>query len=203
MNYSKAKTVKLVVIITALLMLPSIVALSQTRIKLELHKPGTEIARLNVESVDTNNPVTIIVRDAQGAILFIERSKQDQYKKLISFTKLAEGKYFVDLEQSTGIVRKVVVKDQSGLSIKDESLYFQNYIKLADEDRKLLVRFNTNLDQPVTIRIMDSEGHILHEASNIKTDSHASLYNLSMLLHGTYNISLVSGDFVSSRTIQL
>ncbi|WP_224998704.1 hypothetical protein [Cesiribacter sp. SM1] len=203
MKLLKAKTLKLAVIATAMLMLPSIAALSQTSVKLELYKPGTEIARLNVSSLQADKAATVTVRDEDGAILFTDRTKEDQYIKLISFNKLNEGRYFVDLEQSTGIIRKVVVKDESGLSIKDESLYFQNFIKLADEDRKLFVRFNTNIDQPVTIRIMDSEGHILHEAANINTDNHTRLYNLSMLLHGTYNISLVSGDFVSSRTIHL
>lgn len=203
MNSSKAKTPKLAVIVTALLMLQSIAAISQTNVQLDLYKPGTEVAKLKFESTNANEPVLISVKDADGNILFSERSKADQYKKLISFTKLSKGTYFIDMEQSKGIVRKVVVKNENGLAIEKENFYFRNLITLKEDDRKLLVKFNSNLNQPVTIRIMDNDGHILHEMSDIKANNHTSLYNLSMLLHGTYNISLVSGDYVSSRTIQL
>ncbi|AHM62837.1 hypothetical protein D770_22960 [Flammeovirgaceae bacterium 311] len=203
MNYSKAKTPKLAFIVTALLMLQSIVALSQTNIQLDLYKPGTEIAKLKFSSADTKEPVLISVKNADGITLFSEKSKAEQYKKLISFTKLSEGTYFIDMEDSKGVVRKVLVKGENGLTIEKENYYFRNLITLKENDKKLLVKFNSNLNQPVTIRIMDNEGRILHEMSDITANSHTSLYNLSMLLHGTYNISLVSGDYVSSRTIQL
>lgn len=203
MKHLRIRPGKLVVGATVLFMLQSIAAFSQTKFHLNLYKPGTEVAKLKIESINTAAPVSITVRNAEGITLFTDKCKGDQYTKLINFAKISTGTYFIDLEQANGVTRKVLVKDETGLSIQAEDYYFHNSVKLKEEDKRLLVRFNSNIDQPVTIRIMDNNGHIIHEESGITSDVYASRFDLSNLIHGNYRVSLISGVYSNTTSFRL
>ncbi len=201
MKQSRIKSGKLAIAVTALLMLQGFVSFSQTNIKLAQYKPGT--AKLQINTPASAEAVTVSVKDESGVTLYSERYKADQYTKLITFSKLNNGKYFIDLEQSKGVTRKVLVKDSNGLSIQEADLYFRNVIKFEDDDKKLLVRFNSNLNESVTLRIADSAGNIVHEVNNITSEAFVSKFNLSALNHGNYKVSIISDAYSSYRNIQL
>ncbi len=184
-------------------MLQGIAVFAQTRIQLDLHKPGTETARLKIESSAAAEAVLITVKNAEGITLFTDKAKTDQYVKLIDFKKLSQGMYFVDMQQAKGITRKVLVKNEQGLSIQEGNYYFNNLISFKEEDKKLFVRFNNNIKQPVTIRIMDSRGNVVHEENGITAETYASKFNLAGLSHGHYKVSLTSGAYSSYRNISL
>src|SRR5690606_15518385 len=112
-----------------------------------------------------------------------------QYVKMISFTTLKRGTYYVDLKQANGLYRKVIVKDENGLTVKDDNFFFHNIIRFKDGDKKLLVKFNSNLNETITFRILDIDGNVVHEEAGINSGNYTSLLNLSRL-HGTYNISV-------------
>jgi hypothetical protein len=203
MNQVKSNFAKIVSAFTLLFLLQGVGAHAQSILQLDLHKPGTQIALLKVEGLSAAEPVTIRIKNVEGVTVFKDRSSEKQYGKQIDFEKLRRGIYLVDLEQASGVSRKVVVKDEKGLSIQDGGFYFHNSIKLLEADKKLLVRFNSNLDQEVTIRIADARGNIVHEESNIKTDAYANRFNLSGLQHGTYKVSLISGGYSSTKAIRI
>lgn len=203
MNRSKMRRGKLAIVVTALLMLQGFVALSQTNIQLAVLKAETKTARLNIQSSDTKQAVKIILRNAAGDALFTEEAKGTQYQKLINFSKLNDGLYYIDLEQSRGVTRKVVHKVATGISIENADFYFLNAIKFTDEDKRLFVRFNSNLDQHVTIRITDQAGNTIHEESVTDADHYMSKFNLSKLQHGNYRISLYSDVYSSSKSIRI
>jgi hypothetical protein len=203
MKHLRIRPGKLVVGATVLFMLQSLVAFSQTKFYLNLYKPGTEVAKLKIESIHTAAPVNITVKNDKGITLYTDKCKSNHYAKLINFANLSAGTYFIDLEQANGVTRKVLVKDDSGLSVKERDYYFHNSIKLKEEDKRLLVRFNSNIDQPVTIRIMDNSGHIIHEETGITSDVYASKFDLSNLIHGNYRVSLISGIYSNTTNFRL
>ena len=193
-----------VLAITAVLMLQSVMAFSQSNIKIGLYKPGTEIAELKVDNLKKEDQLSVAVKDAQGNTLFTDHTANAvKYVKRLDFAKISNGVYSVDIIQPKGLIRKVVVKDESGISFKEETYVFHNYIKYQDDDKKLLVKFNNGLNESVSIRIIDKEGHILHEETGIRTANYAAVFNLSQLAKGSYKMSVTSGDFTNNRLIQL
>ena len=203
MKHSLIKSGKLAIAITALFMFQSFSAISQSNFKLDLHKPGTETVKLTVESIPAEKPVVVTVKDVHGNTLFTQKSKEAQYSKLINFANLENGRYYIDLEQTTGLSRKVLVKDKTGLFVDNEALYFQNQVKFTDNPKKLLVRYNSNLNESVTVMILDARGNVLHEVKQTKADRYASLLDLSNLMHGTYSVRIVSDAYSSTKQIQL
>lgn len=194
---------KLAIVVTALLMLQGFAALSQSHIELDVHNVEKETARLQIKSASKGAQVRVTLKDANGMVLYTDQSKEAQYQKLISFSKLDNGLYYIDLEQSRGVTRKVVRKAASGISIEDTDLYFLNAIRFTDADKKLFIRFNSNFAKAVTIRIMDQSGNILHEENGIDGDHYMSKFNLSKLQHGNYRISLISDVYSSTKNIRI
>ncbi|WP_161622722.1 T9SS type A sorting domain-containing protein [Cesiribacter andamanensis] len=186
-----------------MLLLQGYTAQAQTSLQVELYKPGAAIARIQVAGAPSAEPMTIRVKSAEGYTLYKDKSTAERYVKLINFENLAKGTYLVDLEQGQGVSRKVVVKDDAGLTIQDGGSYFHNSITFQDADKKLLVRFSNKLDQQVTIRIVDRQGNIVHEESNIKANAYANKFNLAGLQHGTYKVSLISGSYSSTKSIRI
>ena len=194
---------KVAVAAIALFMVPSFSALAQSNIHLGLYKDNTSIAEIEIENLSQEQPVSIALRNAAGTVLFSDNSSASHYVKMLDFAKLNDGQYALDISRPKGVVRKMIVKKGESIVINNETLVFHNYIKFQDEDKKLLVKFNNTLDESVTLRIMDNEGNILHEETGIKANTYATLFNLSKLSKGAYNMSLVSGGFTNNRTIQL
>lgn len=203
MNRSKMRRGKLAIVVTALFMLQGFVALSQSHIQLDVNKAEKETARLQIKAISPQAVVRVTLKDANGVVLFADKSRGAEYQKLISFSKLDNGLYYIDLEQSRGVTRKVVRKEATGISIEDADFYFLNAIRFTDEDKKLFIRFNSNIPQAVTIRIMDQSGNVLHEENGIDGDHYMSKFNLSNLQHGNYQISLISDVYSSTKNIRI
>lgn len=202
----KKRDMKFTIGLTALLLLQSMFVFGQSTVNLRLYKPGTEIAVLHIDSLMKEEPVTVTVKDEQGVILFTDKSNASEYMKLIDFSKINSGKYYIDVANPAKVIRKVVSKETGGLSIDTGSNYlyiYNNLGKLQEDNRKLLVKFNNKLDEAVTLRITDSEGNVLHEEAGIKSANYATLFNLSKLTSGVYNMSVSSGSFTNSRTFKL
>lgn len=198
----KMNGTRLLVIATFLFVLQSVAGVAQSNINVSLYKPDTEIATIRIDDLKVDEPLSLSLKNEYGTTLFYDETKGASYLKMINFANVRDGKYLLDISQERGMVRRVIVKDAQGLSIKDESYVFHNFIKF-NEDKKLLVKFNNGLNEPVTIRITDHEGRILHEEINIKAEDYATLFNLSRLHSGSYNMSVTSGNFSKNRKIQL
>lgn len=204
MREIKKAPMKFAIVITALIMLQSMAVLAQPRISLAHYKPGTAIASLGIDILPEEQPVTVTVRDAKGIILYRDQTETTHYTRLIDFGRIGNGQYYVDVAYPEGVIRKVVVMEQENLQVKNDSYYIHNSLnRLQDNDKKMLVRLNKNLNETITVRITDSEGHILHEKSGIRTNNYSALFDLSKLSSGVYNMQLFSNNFSSSRSFTL
>lgn len=187
----------------ALLFVNSLNVFAQSsNVHLNLYKTGTAIAEIKIDQLKSEEPASISIKNTDGVTLFSDKSKADRYVKMIDFSSISDGIYVVDIAQTKGRVRKVLKKENQTLTIEDQAYVFNNYVKFPEE-RKLLVKFNNQIDEPVTLRISDSNGNILHEEANIKTENYTALFNLSKLTKGSYNMSLTSGTYSNTQKIQL
>lgn len=204
MREIKRTPLKFAIVITTLIMLQSMAALAQPHINLTHYKPGTTIASISIDILPEEEPVAVTVRDAKGLILYKDQTKTAHYTRLIDFGQIGNGQYYVDVTYPEGVIRKVVVMEQKNLQVKNESYYLHNSLnRLQDNDKKMMVRLNKNLNETVTVRITDSEGHVLHEKSGIKANNYTALFDLSKLTSGVYNMQLISNNFSSSRAFTL
>lgn len=193
----------LAVAITALFMLESTVVFSQSNISLSVFPSNRHIAKLKIDDISQEENLSVRVKNSKGDILFNETSNGSEYLQWLDFSKLKNDTYTVDIAHAKGISRKVLVHGAAGLSVEDGTFFFHNSVEYKEEDKKLLVKFNNSLNESVTVRITDSEGNILLEQSGIKSESYAALFNLSKLTTGTYNMSLTSGNFTKTKSLQL
>lgn len=180
----------------------STVSAQAKNVDVSLYKNTTTIAQIKVNGLSETNPAQITIKNADGITFFSDKSSSDKYVKMIEFGSIKDGVYVVDIIQTRGIVRKVVKKENEALTIQDEAFVFSNYMAFAEE-RKLLVKFNNQIKEPVTLRIIDEKGNVLHEESDITTESYTGLFNLSKLNSGSYNMSLSSKAFTNTQKIQL
>lgn len=191
------------VALAALLLVGNLSASAQAKnVDVSLYKNATTIAQIKVNGLSETNPAQITIKNADGITFFSDKSSSDKYVKMIEFGSIKDGVYVVDIIQTRGIVRKVVKKENEALTIQDEAFVFSNYMAFAEE-RKLLVKFNNQIKEPVTLRIIDEKGNVLHEESDITSESYTGLFNLSKLNSGSYNMSLTSKAFTNTQKIQL
>lgn len=189
--------------VAALIFLNSVSAFSQTKnVHLNLSKRGATIAEIKIEDIKAEDQALVTIKNKNGFTLFSEKSEAGHYLQLVDFGPISDGIYVVDITQSESVVRKTVRKENNAISIQDEAYVFNNYIRFPEE-RKLLVKFNNQIKEPVTLRILDEKGNILHEEADIKTENYTGLFNLSRLNSGSYNMSLTSGAFTKTQKIQL
>lgn len=189
--------------VAALLFLNSVPAFSQAKnVQLNLSKLGATIAEIKIDNINLDEPALITIKNENGITLFSEKSEANRYVQLVDFAPISDGIYLVDIAQSKSVVRKLIKKENHALTIQDESYVFNNYIKFPEE-RKLLVKFNNQIKEPVTLRIFDEKGNILHEEADIRTENYIALFNLSKLNSGSYNMSLTSDAFTKTQKIQL
>lgn len=203
MKNLKNKSLKLAVAITALLIAQSFVGFSQSNISLNVANPDRQIAKLKIESILQEEPLRVTIKNSQGIILFKGNSEGSNYLRWLDFSKLNQGTYTVDVAHAKGVSRKVLVKGPAGLSVEEGTYYFNNSVEYKQEDKKLLVTFNNNINEAVTVRITDDRGNILVEQAGIRSANYATLFNLSKLTSGTYSMSLTSGDFTNTKSLQL
>lgn len=204
MREMKKGPTKFAIAVTVLLMFQSLAILAQPHINLKLYKPESAIAFLDIDSLTEEEPVFVTIRDARGEVLYKDKSKGADYTKMMDFTEIKYGRYYIDIEHPAMATRSVITKDHNGLSIEKDSYYLHNKItRLRGDDKKLLVKLNNKLNEPVTVRITDSEGHILHEKAGIKDSNFTALFNLSKLTSGEYNMQLISNNFSNSRSFQV
>lgn len=204
MREIKKAPMKFTIAATALLIFQSIMVMAQPSISLKPYKPGSSIAQLHIDQLTQESPASVTVRDEKGIILFSDQSKAAEYNKLIDFSKIGNGLFYVDISYPGMAIRKVVSKDQDKLNVKEDSYFIHNsFSKLEGNDKKMLVRLNKNLNETVTVRITDSEGHVLHEKAGIKNNQYSTLLDLSKLNSGVYNMQLISENFSSTRSFQV
>ena len=206
MNTMKKLNTKLGVVsaaIAVMLMFGNLSVSAQGRnVEVSLYKNATTIAQIKVNGLTESEPAQITIKNLEGTTLFTDKTSSERYVKMIEFGSIKDGIYVVDVAQSKGIVRKVVKKENEALTIQDEAYVFSNYMTFAEEG-KLLIKFNNQIKEPVTLRILDEKGNVLHEESDITTESYTGLFNLSKLNRGSYNMSLSSKAFSNTQKIQL
>lgn len=193
----------IIAVAAALLLVGNLSVSAQSRnVQLSLYKNTATIAEIKVDGITEKDPALVTIKNSDGITLFSDKSTSDRYVKMIEFATIKDGIYVVDIAQAKGVVRKIVSKANDALTIQDEAYIFSNYIKFAEEG-KLLVKFNNQINTPVTLRISDAKGNVLHEESDITSESYTALFNLSRLHKGSYNMSLSSNAFTNTQTIQL
>ena len=192
---------KLLGLVAVLLVLQSTAGMAQSNINLSLYKPNTKIAEIKVEGLENETMVTLT--NAYGTVLFSDKSSGNRYVKMLDFSKVKDGVYYLDVAKDKGVLRKLIVKDSNGLSFEEKAYVFHNLVRYKEDDKKLFVKFNNELKEPVTLRITDRNGKVLHEITGIKDASYAALFNLSQLHSGLYNMTVTSGNFSNFKQIQL
>lgn len=202
MKTMKKFTTKITAVLALLVALSSSVAIAQSNVELGLYKEGTSIAKLKIDKLKKEEPVSITLKNEDGVVMFSDKSSSDKYVKMLDFANIKDGIYIIDIVQPKGLIRKSIVKENSSLVINSESYVLNNYISFH-EDSKVLVKFNSTLNQPVTLRILDQDGNILHEEAGIKDSDYAAVFNMSKLSKGAYRMSLTSGEFTNSRQLSL
>lgn len=200
---TKSIRAKLLGVATFLLVLQSTVGMAQSNIRLELYKPNTSIAEIKVENLEKDTETKVTLMNEYGTVLFSDKSTGERYVKMLDFGNIRNGVYYLDIARERGMVRKLIVKDDKGLSFEEKAYVFHNFVKYKEDDKRLLVKFNNELKEPVTVRITDGTGRILHEETDIKVENYAALFNLSQLHSGSYNMSVTSGNFSNLKKIQL
>lgn len=196
---------RLLGLVAVVLVLQSAAGMAQSDINLSLYKPNTNtnIAEVKVEGLEIDTETKVTLTNKYGAVLFSDKSSGNSYVKILDFSNISNGVYYLDIAKDKGMVRKYIVKDNNGLSFEEKAYVFHNLVRYKEEDKKLFVKFNNELKEPVTLRITDRKGNVLHEITDIRDESYAALFNLSQLHSGLYNMTVTSGEFSNLKQIQL
>lgn len=200
---TKSIRAKLLGLVIVVLLLQSTAGMAQSNIQLSLYKPNAKIAEVKVEGLEKDTETKVTLTNEYGTVLFSDKSNGDRYVKMLDFANVKNGVYFLDITKDKGMIRKHIIKDNNGLSFEEEAYVFHNLVKFEEEDKKLFVKFNNQLKEPVTLRLTDRNGKVLHEIADIKDVSYAALFNLSQLHSGLYNMTVTSGSFSNFKQIQL
>lgn len=196
---------RLLGLVAVVLVLQSAAGMAQSDINLSLYKPNTNtnIAEVKVEGLEIDTETKVTLTNKYGAVLFSDKSSGNSYVKILDFSNISNGVYYLDIAKDKGVIRKFIVKDNNGLSFDEKDYVFHNLLKYEEVDKKLFVKFNNELKEPVTLRITDRNGNVLHEIADIRDESYAALFNLSQLHSGMYNMTVTSGTFSNFKQIQL
>lgn len=155
----------------------------------------------NASGLDQSQKFQIKIQNEQGELLFNETFKnQDQYKKVLDFSFAKEGNYYIDLVNDRGLVRKVINVSEDALvqgNLKfaaAETLAFTKSILKVPGD-KIALRFENQLETPVTVRFFDEDGHLLHQENKIEDSSFGKLFDLSQLKKGSYSVAITAKNY--------
>ncbi len=200
---TKSIRAKLLGLVAVLLVLQGTASMAQSNINLSLYKPNTKIAEIKVEGMGKGTEAKVTLTNEYGTVLFSDKLTSELYVKMLDFANIRNGVYYLDIAKDKGVIRKFIVKDNNGLSFDEKDYVFHNLLKYEEVDKKLFVKFNNELKEPVTLRITDRNGNVLHEIADIRDESYAALFNLSQLHSGMYNMTVTSGTFSNFKQIQL
>ena len=202
MKNHKTLIIRLAVVFSTLLTLPSLQAHSQQRFhSLQLAAPGSLAVKLNISPVKPV-PVWIELKDAAGTSLHSQYSSKGGYNGLIDFSKLAGGTYYVQLTREDGLIRRTVLKHEEGLLLLEPEEFIYHFVQI-DNKRKLYVRCTSNFSHPLLLRIADRKGDILYEESISTDKSHISKLNLANVPNGTYHVQVIGKTLLLDKEIQL
>lgn len=189
------------ILLSALLSMLSFSAYSQHFLDLQMHSPDKHLVKLNIQPNDPK-PVWVRIKDGAGTTLKQKYNRKGSYNSLINFSKLKDGKYYVEVTREDGIIRRGLLKSSSGLSILEPEEFIYNFVQL-DNNKKLLVRTTSNFGYPLLLRFADLGGKVLFEENNITNNSYISKLDLSSVPNGTYRLQLVSGTLMIDKIIEL
>lgn len=159
--------------------------------------------------LDQSQKFQIKIQNEQGELLFSETFKnQNQYKKVLDFSFAKEGKYYIDLVNDRGLVRKVIDVSEDALvqgNLKfatAETLAFTKSI-LKVPGNKIALRFENQLETPVSVKFYDEDGHLLHQEEKIEEESFGKLFDLSQLQRGSYSMAITAKNYAYYYNVNL
>lgn len=163
----------------------------------------------NASGLDQSRKFQVKIQNEQGELLFSETFKdQDQYKKVLDFSFAKKGSYYIDLINDRGLVRKVIHVSEDALvqgNLKfatAETLAFTKSILKVPGD-KIALRFENQLETPVTVKFYDEQGHLLHEENKIEDESFGKLFDLSQLEKGSYSMAITAKNYASYYNVNV
>jgi hypothetical protein len=162
----------------------------------------------HAKGLDEGQKFQVKIQTGSGELLFSETFKnQDQYKKVLDFSFAQEGDYYIDLINDQGLVRKVIhigedalVDNSFKFTTEETEVFSRRFMKV--DDAKFALTAESTLDSPLSLRIMDENGNILHEEEEI-FDNFGKLINLSQLDKGKYSVALSSKNYTTYYSVNL
>ncbi len=163
----------------------------------------------NASGLDQSKKFQVKIQNDEGELLFSETFKnQEQYKKLLDFSFAQEGTYYIDLINERGLVRKVIGVSEDALVQSNfkfavaETVAFTKSIYQVDGD-KIALRFKNQLESPVSVKIYDENGHLLHNEDEIEEETFAKVFNLSQLEKGSYSMTIQAKNYAYYYQVNL
>ena len=185
------------------------VALLATVIVNASEKLNVEVASntsklLSISLTEVTSGEYIKIKDYSGQVLFSEQlKKSDNYTKILSFSVLPEGLYFIESKEETKIQVTPVLVSSDRVTLVDSSVktYLAPEITFTDGEMMILVRNYNN--SPVSITVYNESGTLLSETENNSNTLVFKHFNTQDLPTQKIIISVSEGEYSFIKEIKL
>ena len=159
---------------------------------------------LSISLTEVTSGEYIKIKDYNGQVLFSEQlKKSDNYRKLLSFSALPEGLYFIESKEETKIQVTPVLVSPDRVTLVDSSVktYLAPEITFSGDDMMVLVRNYNN--SPVSITVYNESGTLLSETENNTNTLVFKHFNTEELPTQKIIVSVSEGDYNFVKEIKL
>ena len=186
-----------------------IVALLATVIVNASEKLNVEVASntsklLSISLTEVTSGEYIKIKDYSGQVLFSEQlKKSDNYTKMLSFSALPEGLYFIESKEETKIQVTPVLVSSDRVTLVDSSAktYLAPEITFNGDEMMVLVRNYNN--SPVSITVYNESGTLLSETENNNNTLVFKHFSTQDLPTQKIIISVSEGEYSFIKEIKL
>ena len=158
-------------------------------------------AVLKISNPGQEDTFSLTIKNATGEVLFQEKITAATFEKVFDFSVAGNGEYVFDLNHAGDLIRNVVKVSEEGIAMEglgeEQASHYAFSKDITKTDNGMLVKFQNQLEEPMTLKIFDAEeGTLLYQETDIQSTDFVKSYDFSQLKKGMYSMS-ITGDSYS------
>ena len=158
-------------------------------------------SKFRVEVTDVQGSSVAYIKNANGQVLYKEKSRDALLRMTFDFSKLAIGNYDLIIKDELKVRVLPVLVTKDGIEVNNSNLEKSFFPKIEKEDNTVLVKLLSDEGNDLLVSVWTPDGELLQ-----KDKIEGKLGLIGRKYHfepGSYAVTVESNDFIDTKYIMI
>ena len=158
-------------------------------------------SKFRVEVTDVQGSSVAYIKNANGQVLYKEKSRDALLRMTFDFSKLAIGNYDLIIKDELKVRVLPVLVTKDGIEVNNSNLEKSFFPKIEKEDNTVLVKLLSDEGNDLLVSVWTPDGELLQKD---KIEGKLGLIGRKYQFEpGSYAVTVESNDFIDTKYIMI